>query len=115
MIIYRFGAPLYFANATLFEEEVQKLVTEAATPVKWFVLDAEAMIDVDTTGAETLHQVITWLAAHGVTVAISRANQTTADLIAHYQLHDLIVEDRMFPTNRHAIAAFREEITSNGR
>ena len=52
IIIYRFGAPLYFANATLFEEEVEKLVTQAATPVKWFVLDAEAMVDIDTTGEE---------------------------------------------------------------
>jgi SulP family sulfate permease len=105
---------LPFANASLFEEEVQKLVTEAATPVKWFVLGAEAMIDVDTTGAETLHRVITWLAARDVTVAMSRANQTTTDQIVHYQLNDLIAEERMFPTNRHAIGTFREEITPNG-
>jgi SulP family sulfate permease len=42
IIVYRLGAPLYFANATLFEEEVENLVTQAEAPVKWFVLDAEA-------------------------------------------------------------------------
>jgi high affinity sulfate transporter 1 len=109
IIIYRFGAPLYFANATVFEEEVEKLVTQAATPVKWFVLDAEAMVDIDTTGEQTLHQVLTWLAKRGVTVALSRANQSTAALLVQYHLLELIGENRLYPTNRHAIAAFRRE------
>ncbi len=109
IIIYRFGSPLYFANANFFEEEVEKLFTQAATPVKWFVLDVEAMVDIDTTGEETLHQVLTSLAKRGVTVAVSRANQSTAALLAHYHLLELIGENRMYPTNRHAIAAFRKE------
>ncbi len=109
IIIYRFGASLYFANATSFEEEVQKLVERAATPIKWFVLDAQAMNDIDTTGAEALHQVLAWLANRGVTVALSRANQPTAALLGRYHLLELIGEERLYPTNRHAIAAFRQE------
>jgi len=88
---------------------VEKLVTQSATPVKWFVLDAEAMVDIDTTGEETLHQVLMSLAKRGVTIAISRANQSTASLLAHYHLLKLISENRLYPTNRHAIAAFRRE------
>jgi SulP family sulfate permease len=109
IIIYRFGAPLYFANAAVFEEEVEKLVTQAETSVKWFVLDAEAMVDIDATGEEVLHQVFAWLAKRGVTVALSRANQPTTALLARYHLLELIGENRRYPTNRHAIAAFREE------
>ncbi len=109
IIIYRFGAPLYFANASLFEEEVEKLITQAATPVKWFVLDAEAMVDIDTTGEEVLHQVLTWLVKRGVTVAVSRVNQSTGALLSRYHLLELIGKNRLFPTNRHAIAAFRLE------
>ena len=109
IIIYRFGAPLYFANATLFEEEVEKLVSQAAAPVKWFVLDAEAMVDIDTTGEEVLHQVLTWLAKRGVTVALSRVNKPTSALLARYHLLKLIGENRLYPTNRHAIEAFRRE------
>jgi len=109
IIIYRFGSSLYFANATFFEEEVEKLVTQAAAPVKWFVLDAEAMNDMDTTGAETMHQVLTWLAKRGVTVAVSRANPSTTELLRHYHLLELIGENRLYPTNRHTISAFREE------
>jgi SulP family sulfate permease len=109
LIVYRFGAPLYFANASLFEEEVEKLVTQATTPVKWLVLDMEAMVDIDTSGAEVLHQVLSRLADRGVTVAISRANEPTAALLAQYHLLDLIGENRLYPTNRHAIAAYRQE------
>lgn len=109
IIIYRFGAPLYFANATFFEEEVQNLVTQAASPVTWFVLDAEAMVDIDTTGEEVLHQVLTWLAKRGVTAAVSRANPSATALLRHYHLLELIGENRLYPTNRHAIAAFRRE------
>jgi sulfate permease, SulP family len=110
MLIYRFGAPLYFANAMMFEEEVEKLVTQAATPVKWFVLDAEAMVDIDTSGEQVLHQVLQWLANRGVTVAVSRANQTTVALLSQYHLLKLIGENRLYPTNRHAIEAFRREM-----
>ena len=109
IIMYRFGASLYFANANFFEEEVEKLVTQAASPIKWFVLDAEAMNDMDTTGEETLHQVMSWLAKRGVTVAVSRANPSTTSLLRHYHLLELIGENRLYPTNRHAIAAFRQE------
>jgi high affinity sulfate transporter 1 len=109
LIIYRFGAPLYFANAILFEEEVQKLVMQATTPVKWLVLDMEAMVDIDTSGAEVLHQVLSELAERGVTVAISRANEPTVALLAKYHLLDLIGENRLYPTNRHAVDAYRQE------
>jgi high affinity sulfate transporter 1 len=109
LIVYRFGAPLYFANAGLFEEEVEKLLTQATTRVKWLVLDTQAMVDIDTSGAEVLHQVLSRSAERGVTVAISRANESMAALLTQYQLLDLIGKNRLYPTNRHAIAAFRQE------
>lgn len=113
IIIYRFGAPLYFANATFFEEDVEKLITRAASPVKWFVLDAEAMVDIDTSGEEVLGQVLTSLAKRGVTVAVSRANQSTTTLFSRYHLLELIGENRLYPTNRHAIATFRRETSQS--
>jgi len=109
LIVYRFGAPLYFANASLFEEETEKLITQSETPVKWLVLDTEAMVDIDTTGAEVLHQVMNWLENKGVTVVFSRMNQTTVDLLERYHLQNLITESRLYPSNRHAIDAFRQQ------
>ena len=53
LIVYRFGSPLYFANANLFMEEIEKLVTQSPQPIRWFVLDAEAMVDMDTTARKS--------------------------------------------------------------
>ncbi|HEV7476059.1 MAG TPA: sodium-independent anion transporter [Pyrinomonadaceae bacterium] len=77
--------------------------------MKWFVLDAGAINDIDTSGEDTLHRVLTNLNQRDVTVAVSRANPRIRNLLAKYHLLKLIGEDRLYPSNRHAIAAFREE------
>ena len=108
LVIYRFAAPLYFANATLFLDEIEQLVTGAPTPVRWFVLDAEAMIDVDSTGAEVLRQAITLLTERDITFAVSRADQPFRSWMDKYELMELMDESRFYPTNRQAAAAFRQ-------
>jgi SulP family sulfate permease len=109
LVVYRFGAPLYFANATLFLDEVELLLDRTTAPVRWFVLDAEAMVDIDTTGAEVLRQAITMAAGRDVTFAVSRADRSFRSWLEKYGLMELIGEIRFYPTNRHAAAAFREE------
>ena len=108
LVIYRFGAPLYFANATLFLDEIEQLVARAPRPLRWLVLDAEAMTDIDTTGAGVLRQAITLLAERDITFAVSRADQSFRSWLEKYDLMELIDENRFYPTNRHAAAAFRE-------
>ena len=109
LVVYRFGAPLYFANATLFLDEVEQLLARAGSPVRWFVLDAEAMVDVDTTGAQVLRQAITMVTKRGVTFAVSRADRSFRSWLEKYELMELIEPSRFYPTNRHAAAAFRED------
>jgi MFS superfamily sulfate permease-like transporter len=109
LLVYRFGAPLYFANATLFLDEVEQLLDRAATPVRWFVLDAQAIVDVDTTGAGVLRQAITMLKGRGITVAVSRADRSFRSWLEKYDLMKLVDQKRLFPTNRHAAEAFRGE------
>ena len=108
LVIYRFGAPLYFANATLFLDEIEQLVARAPSPLRWLVLDAEAMTDIDTTGADALRQAITILAERDVTFAISRADQAFRSWLEKYDLMELIDRRHFYPTNRHAAAAFRQ-------
>ncbi len=110
LVVYRFGAPLYFANATLFLDEVEQLIDRAPSPVRWFVLDAEAMVDVDTTGAEVLHQAITMLSQRHIVFAVSRADRPFRSWLEKYELMALIDQNRFYPTNRHAAAAFREDL-----
>jgi high affinity sulfate transporter 1 len=107
LVVYRFGAPLYFANATLFLDEVEELVTGSSSPVRWFVLDAEAMVDVDTTGAAVLRQAITLLGDREIVFAVSRADRAFRSWLEKYELMELLDENRFYPTNRHAAAAFR--------
>jgi len=109
LAIYRFGAPLYFANASQFLDEVELMANQTSTPVRWFVLDAEAISDVDTTGAQVLRQAITLLAKHKITFAVSRADRSFRSWLEKYDLAELIELDHFYPTNRHAAAAFRKE------
>jgi len=108
LVIYRFGAPLYFANANLFMEEVERLVGDAPTPVRWFVLDAEAMTDIDTTGAEAFEELLELLADRNVTFAMSRANKPVPAVLERYGLLEKVGMEHIFPTNRHVWAAFQE-------
>jgi SulP family sulfate permease len=109
LMVYRFGAPLYFANATLFLDDIERLVTQAPTPVRWFVLDAQEMVDVDTTGAGVLRQAITMLTNRNITFAVSRADRAFRSWLERYHLMELIDPGRFYPTNRHAAAAFGEQ------
>ena len=109
LVVYRFGAPLYFANATIFLDEVEHLLERATTPVRWFVLDAEAMVDVDTTGAGVLRQAIRMLADRNVVFAVSRADRAFRSWLEKYELMGLMDQKRFYPTNRHAAEAFRED------
>lgn len=108
LMVYRFGAPLYFANATRFLDDVERLVTQSLTPVRWFVLDAQAMVDVDTTGAGALGQAIALLKKRNITFAVSRADRAFRSWLERYHLMPLIDPDRFYPTNRHAAQAFRQ-------
>jgi high affinity sulfate transporter 1 len=112
LVVYRFGAPLYFANATLFLDEIEQLLARAPEPIRWFVLDAQAMVDVDTTGAGVLRQAITLLGKRKITFAVSRADRAFRSWLEKYELSGLIGPNRFYPTNRHAAVAFRLEVGS---
>jgi anti-anti-sigma regulatory factor len=76
------------------------------------VLDAEAMVDVDTTGAGVLRQAITLLKKRNITFAVSRADRVFRSWLERYDLMDLIDQGRFYPTNRHAAQAFRQSSES---
>ena len=66
------------------------------------------MTDIDTTGAQVLRQAITLLADREiVTFAVSRADRAFRSWLEKYDLMELMDENRFYPTNRHAAAAFR--------
>ncbi|HEX2515806.1 MAG TPA: SulP family inorganic anion transporter [Chloroflexota bacterium] len=114
LVIYRFGGPLFFGNATVFQDQVQRLVAEApagheGTAVRWVVLDAAAVSDVDSTGADALENTIDTLQEHGIVFAVARAEPPLPDLLRKYGLLERIGPGRLYPTDRDAVAAFRQE------
>jgi SulP family sulfate permease len=110
LILFRFGAPLYFANANALQAQVEELVNEAKEPVRWFVLDAEAIDDIDTTGSDTLSHVIDFLQKKKITFAMARAHHPVPELLKTYELMEKIGEERLYKTNRSAAEAFYREI-----
>ena len=77
------------------------------------VLDAEAMTDMDVTGMEAFHDAMDLLAGLGVTFAVTRASRWMTGLLDHYGVLDQIGRERLYPSNRHAMAAYREEHPGN--
>ena len=73
LLIYRFDAPLYFANAELFADEIRGLVQQADPPVREVLISADAVVDIDSTAHEVLHELIRDLDAAGVRLSIARA------------------------------------------
>lgn len=109
IVVYRFGGPVFFANSGLLQSDVADIVAAADGMLQAFVLDAEAINDIDTTGVEALEGIISLLRANDIALAVSRANRPVPELLRHYGLLDEIGEDKLFNTNREAVAALQRE------
>jgi high affinity sulfate transporter 1 len=84
LIIYRFGADLFYANADRFADEARALIERAPEPVRWFIVDASAVTAIDYSAAKTLRDLFTALKAKGVNVAFGRVDpELRADLERH--------------------------------
>lgn len=108
LVVYRYDAPLCFANADNFRHRALAAVESSAQPVRWFVLNAEANVEVDITAVDTLDDLRTELDRRGITFALARVKQ---DLRADLQAAGLIGrvgEDLIFPTLPTAVRAYRD-------
>lgn len=108
LLLYRFDAPLFFANAGYFRRRVHQLVADATHPLRWVVVAAEPITDVDTTAADTLQQLLEELRQQGVTLAFAEAKGPIKDRLRRYGLLDAIGPDRFFPTIGTAVDAYVE-------
>lgn len=103
VVIVRMAAPLFFANATVFSDAVQKAITGAKDDtVAHLVLDMEAVTDIDVTGAESFEALERWLDAQGVTLAFSRVRD---EVRARLEELELLGEHEVYETNRAALVA----------
>lgn len=108
LVIYRYDSPLFFANAENFRVRALEAVADAATPVNWFVINAEAIVEVDVTAVDVLENLIDDLGRRGVVVAIARMKQDLAAQLEVTGVLDRVGHEHLFPTLPTAVAAFRE-------
>jgi MFS superfamily sulfate permease-like transporter len=84
VIVYRFGADLFYANQNLFVDEVRTLIAAAPRPVLWFVVDAGAITDLDYSAAKALLDLVQELRARHVRLVFGRVNSyLRADMDRH--------------------------------
>jgi MFS superfamily sulfate permease-like transporter len=107
LLVYRFGAGLFYANATRFTEEIMTAVETADPPLRTLVLDAEAMGDIDYSGADSIRQIQEELTRKGITLAIAEPSDTVRSLLDAYGLTELIGPDNIHRTLRTAVETYR--------
>ncbi|MDR3754004.1 MAG: SulP family inorganic anion transporter [Terracidiphilus sp.] len=106
LVLYRFGAELYYANAGRFLEEVSHVVQPMPSSVKWVVVDAEAMTHMDYTAARILKRLKANLDQAGVKLAFARVPWDLRSDFDRHQVTDVIGPSRIFNRLHDAIAAF---------
>jgi high affinity sulfate transporter 1 len=108
LLVYRYDAPLFFANAENFRERAMVSVKDYPGRVEWFVLNAEANVEVDLTALDALDQLRTELGRRGIKFAMARVKQDLRDQLRAAGLLDKIGEDNLFPTLPTAVEAYRD-------
>ena len=123
LVVYRYDSPLCFANAEDFRERALKALDDAEDtvkctgkctgepggqphPVEWFVLNAEANVEIDITSADALDQLRNELQQRGLTFAMARVKQDLRDDLVRGGLVDRIGAGLIFPTLPTAVAAY---------
>lgn len=110
LVVYRYDAPLFFANAQDFKRRALASVNEHDGPVDWFVLNVEANVEVDITALDALDELRTNLTGRGVVFALARVKQDLRDDLQASGLADKIGPQRLFPHCRP-----RSRRTSSGK
>jgi high affinity sulfate transporter 1 len=107
VVVYRWEAPLFFANAGIFRQQIRRLVREQHPA--WVVLQCEAITDIDVTAAEMLKQLDNELNAAGVHMAFAEMRGRLQDLTLRYGLFETLDRDHFYPTLEATVTAIENE------
>jgi sulfate permease, SulP family len=107
LIVFQFGADLFYANADRFAGDVRGLVDRALTPVRWLIVDAGAITSVDYSAARVLRALVDDLSRGGVAVFLVHAEASLLGDLRRHRLTDVAAPGRAFNTLREALAVIR--------
>jgi MFS superfamily sulfate permease-like transporter len=109
LLLFRFDAPLFFANAPYFEETLLEAIDREPNPVRRVVVAAEPLTDIDSTGSEVLSQLLDELGSRDVELAFAELKGPIKDRLRRYGLYDRIGDRFFYPTLGNAVMAFADE------
>ena len=109
LLMIRWDAPLFFANANLFRELVRDLIKQTTPTPVWIVIAAEPVTDVDTTAADMLVELDEELNAAGRHLIFAELKDPVKDKIVRYGLLETIDRQHFYPTIELAVGAFYQE------
>jgi sulfate permease, SulP family len=114
LVVYRYDAPLFFANAEDFRRRALAAADQKQVPVRWFVLNVEANVEVDFTALEALDTVREEITRRGAVFALARVKQDLLARLRAFGLADAIGQERLFPTLPTAVEAYRQWVARHG-
>jgi high affinity sulfate transporter 1 len=108
LVLFRWDAPLFFANAELFHERALGAVTTSPTPVRWLVVAAEPVTSVDVTAADMLADLDQSLHARGIELCFAEMKDPVKDKLKRFGLFTRLGEDAFFATLGEAVDRYVE-------
>lgn len=115
LIAYRFYAPLFFANAEHFVQRVRQLIEASPHTVKWFLIDAQAVWEIDVTAADAVTRLANELKQQGINLLIARANRPLRERLIRLGLHEQMGATVYYPSVHAAVDAFRRDVADAGK
>ena len=106
LLLFRWDAPLFFANAELFRELVLKAAAQAPTPVQWLVIAAEPITSVDVTSADVLAELDKQLQSSRIELYFAEMKDPVKDKLKRFELLTQFGEGNFFPTIGAAVSAY---------
>jgi len=106
LVLFRWDAPLFFANAELFRDRVMMAVESSPTQVNWLVVGAEPVTSIDVTAADTLDELDHTLATSGIRLCIAEMKDPVKDKLKHFGLFSQFGEERFFATLGEAVSCY---------
>ncbi|MBE9139903.1 STAS domain-containing protein [Nodosilinea sp. LEGE 07088] len=113
LVIYRYDAPLFFANAVDFQHRALAVIEAETTPVEWLVINTEAIVEIDITAADMLIELANQLRQRGITLALARVKQDLYMQLQRVGLVELIGPEHIFFMLPSAIDGFHQRSPHN--
>ena len=106
LVLFRWDAPLFFANADFFKERVLDAAAKSSTPVRWLVVAAEPVTSVDVTAADTLAELDGALHEAGIELCFAELKDPVKDKLKRFGLFSRFGENSFFPTIGAAVSSY---------